>query len=118
MEIWPWLCWTGILIPTATTDCESPAGTDIDDVTVGYFVDGDTIRAIADVNSERIRLLGINSSELGRDGNPDERCAAEAHQFLDASMTVSTISLSTDPHSPSATSTTGSWPTLRLTAST
>ena len=100
MKTLPLLCTTGIVIMTAIAGCESPAGTDIDDVTMDYVVDGDTIRAIVDGNSERIRLLGIDTPEIGRDGTPDERCAREARQFLADSMTDATVTLSTDPHSP------------------
>lgn len=100
MKALPLLCTIGILILTAIAGCESPTRTDIDDVTMDYVVDGDTIRAIVAGNSERILLLGIDTPELGRDGDPDERCALEARQFLADWITDSTVTLSTDPHSP------------------
>lgn len=106
MKISTPLCAVGIMLFVALTGCDSPASTDahtsldITDATVDYVVDGDTIRATVDGNSERIRLLGIDTPELGRDGRPDERCAVEAKQFLADWITDSTVTISTDPHSP------------------
>lgn len=105
MKTLPLLCFTGTVVLGAIAGCENTPGTDmiisptIGDATVDYVVDGDTIQAIVDGKSERVRLLGIDTPELGRDGTPDERCAAEARQFLADWVTDSTVTLSADPHS-------------------
>lgn len=106
MKTLPLLGSTCIVILGALAGCESTPGTDtaitptIGNATVDYVVDGDTIQAIVDGKSERVRLLGIDTPELGRDGTPDERCAAEARQFLADWITDSAVTLSADPHSP------------------
>lgn len=84
MNSLPLFCSTGILLLStisgcvSTADAEANTSPEIDSVTVDYVVDGDTIRAMVDGQSERIRLLGIDTPELGSDGHPEERCAREA----------------------------------------
>src|SRR5699024_9231092 len=51
-------------------------------VTVDDAIDGDTIRATVDGRDERIRLIGIDTPEIGHEGAPDEKCAQEAKRFL------------------------------------
>ena len=46
---------------------------------VGHVVDGDTLRTS---DGELIRLLGLNTPELGRDGRPDEPGADAARDAL------------------------------------
>jgi endonuclease YncB( thermonuclease family) len=48
-------------------------------VHIGYVYDGDTFRA---VDGEKVRLIGVNTPELGKDGAPDEPLAAEARAQL------------------------------------
>lgn len=88
-----------IVLVIAGTGCTNSSPY-IEEIAVDYVVDGDTIGVTVDGHGERIRLLGIDTPELGRHGRPDERCAREAHQFLADSMIDATVTLSTDPHSP------------------
>lgn len=80
--------------PTPTT--ESTVAT----VTVNHVIDGDTIRANVDGRNGRIRLLGIDAPEIGRDGEPDEKCAQEAKRFLTSWISGATVTVTTDPNSP------------------
>ncbi|WP_179154857.1 thermonuclease family protein [Corynebacterium fournieri] len=55
-----------------------------EDVTVQRIVDGDTLDASVARETVRIRLLNIDTPELGHDGNPSECYAEEAKQRLEA----------------------------------
>ncbi len=46
---------------------------------VKHIYDGDTVKLS---NGEKIRLIGINSPEMGKDGKPDEPFARAARDFL------------------------------------
>lgn len=85
---------------TLSPSNEADTSTEAVETTVDYVIDGDTLGATVDGDPERVRLLGIDTPELGRDGNADEECAREAKQFLDDWITGETVSLSTDPNSP------------------
>jgi micrococcal nuclease len=67
-----------------------------------HVIDGDTIRANVDGRDERIRLLGIDAPELGRDGEPDEKCAQEAKRFLTSWIGGSTVTRDYRPELPRA----------------
>lgn len=82
--------------PDATPTAEPTVAT----ATVDHVIDGDTIRANVDGRDERIRLLGLDAPEIGRDGEPDEKCAQEAKRFLTSWIGGSTVTLTTDPNSP------------------
>lgn len=117
LKTFPALYTVGVLLLVSTTSCqlvedEPQSQTSetsqptvskevhSEQVSVDKVIDGDTIRAHVDGRSERIRLLGIDAPELGRDGNPDERCAREATRFLDDWIANSTVTLRADPRSP------------------
>lgn len=85
---------------TLNPSYEAATSTEAVETTVDYVIDGDTLGATVDGDPERVRLLGIDTPELGRDGNDDEECAREAKQFLDDWITGETVSLSADPNSP------------------
>ena len=53
--------------------------------TVRYVHDGDTLHLS---DGRKIRLIGINTPELGRDGLPAEPYAAEARQFVRQQLPV------------------------------
>jgi len=57
--------------------CQSHTGTESERVT--YVFDGDTLK-LAD--GRKVRLIGINTPELGRDGDRDEPGAVQARQRL------------------------------------
>src|SRR5438552_3085981 len=61
--------------------------------TVERVVDGDTL-IIA--GGQRVRLLGINTPELARDGRPAEPWALEARDFLNHAVSGREISLGFD----------------------
>lgn len=85
---------------TLSPSNETATSTETVETTVDFVIDGDTIGATVEGNAERVRLLGIDTPELGRDGNAGEECAREAKQFLDDWITEKTVTLSTDPNSP------------------
>lgn len=55
---------------------------DDEPVTVVRVVDGDTFVANLGGEEKRVRLLNVDTPELGRDGSPDECLAQEATDFL------------------------------------
>lgn len=66
--------------PLVAADCR-PAGAEGRMATVAYVNDGDTVRL---TSGERVRLVGIDAPEIGRDGDPDEPFARESRQALQA----------------------------------
>ena len=50
---------------------------------VEYVVDGDTLHL---AGGEKLRLVGVNTPELGRDGRPDEPLARAARKSLQAEL--------------------------------
>lgn len=50
-------------------------------VTVAYVYDGDTVRLS---DGRKLRLIGVDTPEMGRDGGPDEPVAAQARAALSA----------------------------------
>lgn len=67
-------------------DCAPPAELASQSATVGHVNDGDTVRL---TNGDRVRLVGIDTPELGRDGADDEPYANEATQALRALLAES-----------------------------
>ena len=65
------------LLPAAADSCREPTL-----AWVNYVVDGDTVFAQVGAQEEKIRLIGIDTPELGYDGDPDECYAQEATLFL------------------------------------
>lgn len=61
-------------------------------------VDGDTIRVSLGGNDVRVRLLGIDSPEVGRDGKPGECFGVQAtRQLEDLAPAGSRVVLTSDP---------------------
>jgi micrococcal nuclease len=71
-------CLILLLIPHATLAC------DLDHIdqkaNVAWVYDGDTVTLSG---GEKVRLIGINTPERGRDGAPDEPYAQQAKQMLE-----------------------------------
>lgn len=63
-----------------------PVRTDLPQVAVRQVVDGDTLRL---VDGRSVRLIGINTPELGRKGRSDEPYAAQAKRRLQALVEAS-----------------------------
>lgn len=60
-------------------------------------VDGDTIDVTtATGDTARVRLIGIDAPEIGRDGDPGECYATEARDFLDELLHGRTVELQSD----------------------
>ena len=64
---------------------------------VTAVVDGDTIEVDTADGSERVRLIGIDTPEVGRGGEPGDCYAEEARDFLDALLYGKTVELVGDP---------------------
>lgn len=64
-------------LPAASNPCRDPVLVD-----VNYVVDGDTAFVQTPEGEEKIRFIGIDTAELGYDGDPDECYAQEARDFL------------------------------------
>ncbi|MAA78912.1 MAG: hypothetical protein CL916_06600 [Deltaproteobacteria bacterium] len=64
-------------LPAASNPCREPVLVD-----VNYVVDGDTVFVQAPQGEEKVRFIGIDTAELGYDGEPDECYAQEARDFL------------------------------------
>ncbi len=62
-------------------------------VEVEWVIDGDTFVTTED---ERIRVLGIDTPEIGRDGTDDEPCAREAKEAKSAFLDAGAASIVTD----------------------
>lgn len=52
-------------------------------VEISHVYDGDTVRL---VDGRRVRLVGIDTPEIGRDGKPSEAYAEEARRILEAML--------------------------------
>ncbi|WP_336653541.1 MULTISPECIES: thermonuclease family protein [unclassified Leucobacter] len=81
----------------------SAVAVDLEQATVAYVVDGDTIAITRDghADPERVRLIGIDTPELGHGKGPDECWAAEARDELKALLPEGTeVTLSADPSQP------------------
>ncbi|MBM74325.1 MAG: hypothetical protein CMK59_02895 [Proteobacteria bacterium] len=66
------------LLPAADQPCREPILVDVD-----YVIDGDTFNAQGSVREERVRVIGVNTPELGYDGDQDECYAQEAKSKLE-----------------------------------
>ncbi len=68
------------LLPAGAVPCRSPLRVDVD-----WVVDGDTLYATPDGSSEqeKVRLIGIDTPELGWQDEPDDCYGPEATQRLD-----------------------------------
>lgn len=60
-------------------------------------VDGDTIDVATDAGSVRVRLIGIDTPEIGRGGAVDECYAQEARDFLNDLVYGRSVQLQADP---------------------
>lgn len=61
----------------------SPAERDEGTASVIAVVDGDTIDVVTGAGEERVRIIGIDTPEIGRHGEPSECYAEEARAFVD-----------------------------------
>lgn len=61
-------------------------GGDEDTVVVNRVIDGDTIDVDIDGENTRVRLLNIDTPEIGHNGEPSECLAEEAKQYLEGRL--------------------------------
>jgi endonuclease YncB( thermonuclease family) len=66
----PWTCAVGVTCPAAG---------EVPQARLAYVIDGDTLDL---ASGERVRLIGIDTPELGHDGAPDQPLAARAAEAL------------------------------------
>lgn len=64
---------------------------------VAAVVDGDTIKVATAAGDVRVRIIGINTPEIGRDGRASECYAEQARDYLDRLAYGRTVNLSPDP---------------------
>lgn len=81
----------------APISTEQAAAPEVEAVEVIAVVDGDTIDIATDAGTARVRLIGIDTPEIGRDGDPGECYAEEARDFLDGLVYGRTVELRSDP---------------------
>ena len=79
MALLPALLLAPLCACSQASEHNCPAFGDARTVTIDKVIDGDTIR-LAD--GGKVRLIGINTPELGRDGEPDQPWAKQARQAL------------------------------------
>lgn len=65
--------------------------------TVVAVVDGDTIDVETSTGEERVRLIGIETPEISRDGGVDDCYAQEARTYLDQLVYGHDVELVSDP---------------------
>ena len=78
-------------LPASAQPCREPVL-----VEVQYVIDGDTFHVRGATGEERIRTIGINTPELGYDGDPDDCYAQEAKLKLEELIAGKSIWLSFD----------------------
>lgn len=79
----------------STTPATTPATSTV--ATVVAVVDGDTIDVRTDDGTERVRLIGLNSPEISRDGSQNECYAEEARDVLNELLYGHDVQLAADP---------------------
>jgi len=64
---------------------------------VTKVIDGDTIDVLIDGKEERVRLIGIDASEVEHEGKPGECFGKEAKMYLEGLLNGQTVQLQSDP---------------------
>jgi endonuclease YncB( thermonuclease family) len=83
---------SAIWLSTAQAFCPAPAG--LTSVTVQRVVDGDTLRLS---DGRNVRMIGLNTPELGKQGRSDEPFAVAARRRLEALVLASDGRLGLQP---------------------
>lgn len=92
---------TAVALTLALTSCTPaeistpPATSTV--ATVVAVVDGDTIDVQTTTGEERVRLIGIDTPEISRDGGADDCYAQEARTYLDQLVYGHDVELVSDP---------------------
>ena len=71
-------------LATRSAEPDQPPSLNEGDYEVQYVVDGDTLRL---ANGARVRLQGIDTPEVSRDGQPAEAFSEQATKFAEAFVT-------------------------------
>jgi micrococcal nuclease len=82
------------VVPVALTPVPVPAASEVGQVVA--VVDGDTIDVATDDETVRVRLIGIDTPEIGRGGEASECYAEEARTFLDGLLYGQEVHLVSD----------------------
>lgn len=94
----------GVLVAVGTNGVtvrpDSSATDDAAVVEVVHVIDGDTIIVDREGREERVRLLGIDAPEVGREGEPQEVCADEATVLVEDLIGGADVVTITDPSQP------------------
>lgn len=85
--------------PISTDQAAAP---EVETAEVVAVVDGDTIDIATDAGTARVRLIGIDTPEIGRERDPGECYAEEARNFLDGLVYGHTVELRSDPSQANA----------------
>ncbi|MBF4563415.1 thermonuclease family protein [Microbacterium sp. VKM Ac-2870] len=87
------------VLVVALTGCTPPesAPAGAEHGRVAAVVDGDTIKVDTATGTVRVRIIGINTPEIGRDGQSSECYAEQARDYLDQLVYGRTVDLSPDP---------------------
>ncbi|MBS1673122.1 MAG: thermonuclease family protein [Actinobacteria bacterium] len=86
---------------TSCTPAEiSPAPASSSPATVVAVVDGDTIDVATSTGEQRVRLIGIDTPEISRDGGVDDCYAQEARSYLDQLVYDRDVELVSDSTQP------------------
>jgi len=71
------------------------------EVEIVRVIDGDTldVRVVAGGEVVRVRLWGVDTPEIGRDGSADEPLARESSELTEAFLSAGRATLRLEPHS-------------------
>lgn len=87
----------GIDLLPSDTSAEPMAGEGVAAQLV-HVIDGDTLIVEREAREdERVRVLGIDAPEVARDGEPGERCAAEATSLTEELTAGGSVTIIPDP---------------------
>lgn len=74
-----------------------PSAAPTEEARVTAVVDGDTMKVATSQGDARVRIIGIDTPEIGRDGKTSECYAEQARDVLDQLVYERTVTLSADP---------------------
>lgn len=90
-----------VVMALTLTSCTPPRASPVPEATtvatVVAVVDGDTVDVSTPTGDERVRLIGIDTPEISRDGGVDDCYAQEARTYLDQLVYGRAVELIPDP---------------------
>lgn len=97
LRLAPVLIGTSLSVSACVPLGGADAGSSSTSGTVVAVVDGDTIDVDTGAGAQRVRIIGIDTPEIGRGGKADECYAREAREILDELIYRSDVELIADP---------------------